>query len=94
MALPKGMEAFQTPRTRARIALGNMAAIKAVPPGAYPASPSPMAVLALKSCMKFCVKAQANVAALHKRAIRPMLFLRLQRSISTDTGRVKMRMDQ
>ena len=71
-----------------------MLAIMAVPPGAYPASPRPMAVLAAKSWLKLRVKAQASVAALHSRAIRPMLFLRLQRSMSTDTGRVKMRIDQ
>ncbi len=45
---PSGIEAFQIPRILARFSGGNSAEIKAVPPGAYPASPMPMAILALK----------------------------------------------
>ena len=39
-------------------------------------------------------KAQAAVARLHKTAMTPMHFLRLQRSMSRETGKEKTRMAQ
>ena len=94
MALPKGIEAFQIPRILARFSGGNSAEIKAVPPGAYPASPIPMAILALKSCLKFLLKTHTSVARLHSIAISPMAFFLLQRSTRMETGKENRRMDQ
>ena len=41
IADPRGMEAFHRPVIRERFSMGYMAEIIAVPPGAYPASPTP-----------------------------------------------------
>ncbi len=54
----------------------------------------PISILAARSCEKFRVRAQAAVARLHMIAIKPMLFLRLQRSTRMETGKVKMTIDQ
>src|SRR5512137_606187 len=94
MALPNGRAAVQRPTIRERIFSGNSAEIMAVPPGAYPASPTPIAVLAMKSWEKLLVNAQATVAALQKSAMRPMLFFRLHRSMITEVGTERTTMDQ
>ena len=93
-ALPRGMDAFQSPRIFALFSLGKLAESMAVPPGAYPASPMPMAVLAIKSCEKFFVNAQARVAILQNIAMMEILFVRLQRSTRMETGKAKTRIDQ
>ncbi len=51
-AEPRGIDAFQSPNIFALFSLGKVAESMAVPPGAYPASPVPMAVLAIKSWEK------------------------------------------
>jgi len=66
----------------------------AVPAGAYPASPIPMAPRVASNWGKVLVKAQANVAMLHRKAMMPMVFFRLQRSTRIDTGRTKATIDQ
>jgi|SRR5512139_3302108 hypothetical protein len=93
-ALPKGKAAVQRPTIRERILSGKRAEIMAVPPGAYPASPTPIAVRAIKSWGKLLAKAQATVAPLQKSAMRPMHFFRLHRSMTTEVGTDRTTMDQ
>jgi hypothetical protein len=50
----------------------------------------PIPVRAIRSCGKLLVKAQATVAKLQRRAMMPMVFLRLHRSTRMEAGMVSV----
>ena len=94
MAEPRGMEAFQRPVMRERFSIGYIAEIIAVPPGAYPASPTPTPNRVRKSWGKDFTNAAMPVAMLQSMTMSPTLRLRLHRSTSSETGKVKTTIDQ
>jgi hypothetical protein len=79
---------------RARRSSGKSAEIIAVPPGAKPAWPMPTTARTAKICPKLRVIAHHAVASPQITAIRPMPFLRLQRSINSEDGSENARIDQ
>jgi len=94
MALPNGMEAFHSPNINALFSTGYSADIIAEPPGAYPASPTPIIVRVANNCLKDFEKAPSPVARPQTTAIKPMVFLRLQRSTKIEIGNVKITIDK
>ncbi len=94
MAEPSGMEAFQRPIIRERFSMGYMAEIIAVPPGAYPASPTPTPSRVMNSWGNDRTAAARPVATLQSITMRPTLRFLLQRSTRREAGNVKITMDQ
>jgi hypothetical protein len=94
IAEPRGIDAFQSPIIRERFSIGYMAEIIAVPPGEYPASPTPTPRRVRKSWGKDLTNAAMPVAMLQSMTMIPTLRLRLHRSTRMDTGKVKMTIDQ
>ena len=94
IAEPSGIEAFQSPIIRERFSMGYMAEIIAVPPGAYPASPTPTPRRVMNSCGNVRTAAARPVATLQSMTMSPTLRFRLQRSTRSETGNVKITMDQ
>jgi ABC-type transporter lipoprotein component MlaA len=74
--------------------MGYMAEIIAVPPGAYPASPTPTPSRVRKSWGNVLTAAASPVAMLQSITMRPTLRFLLHLSTRMETGNVKITMDQ
>src|SRR5271157_5149616 len=94
IADPSGMDAFHKPVIRERFSMGYMAEIIAVPPGAYPASPTPTPRRVRKSWGNDLMNAARPVAMLHSITMMPTLRFLLHLSTIMETGNVKTTMDQ
>ena len=94
IALPSVIDEFHNPIIQDLLDWGYMAEIKAEPPGAYPASPTPITVLTMNNCLNVMVNAPTPVATPQTRDISPIVFFRLQRSINIETGNVNNTIDQ
>jgi len=91
-AAPNGMAIWKMPSARPRFSLEYEALIMAAPPGTKPASPRPTKARGMSTPIKLVARPVTKVNPLQSMAIRPIDFLRLQRSIMWAIGKEKSAM--